>query len=166
MVLRVLALALVICFSLFPLGRSNAQSSGPDAVVKTLYGYYGIGSNSGKTGLTEQNAAVVLTPALLTLYKKAVASGALDADFFVQGQDFSLVKPVEINKVAIVHSTANVSATLSQNDLDRKGNAIVRVDYFIFLLAKDNNGWRIYDAFCHGNSLTDEWEAAVKEGNK
>ena len=76
--------------------RDGSPGAGPGDVVTSFYSTaYGLGSNSGKNGLDETIAAKFFDHSLLSLYRSALKRG-IDADFFVQGQDFSISKPIEI----------------------------------------------------------------------
>jgi hypothetical protein len=138
----------------------------PTDTINALYGNYEIGPNSGKNGLTDQAAKQIFDKSLFALYERAVKSGAMDFDFFVQGQDFSLVKPIEIDSVSTAGTKAKVSATLTQSGLNRAGKPTIRQNHFIFALVNNGHSWKLDDAFCEGESFTDELAATIKEGNK
>ncbi|MGJ4954791.1 hypothetical protein ACQR1H_04055 [Bradyrhizobium sp. HKCCYLRH2015] len=134
---------------------SSAAEQGPADTIKSLYAQaYGIGGNSGKSGIDEKLAPRFLDGALVKLYNQALKDGRLDADFFVQGQDFAITKPIEIDKVEIHGEKAKVSATLTQSF----GSNPSDVKHFVFLLVKTKSGWRIDEAFCGGDSLTNWWK--------
>jgi hypothetical protein len=140
-----------------------AQGQSPADTVKELYGAYGIGGNSGKTGLDEQLANRLFDPSLARLYRRAGESGGLEADFFVQGQDFSLARPIDITAVITRGNRATVAATLTQNWQTPDRKPTQSIHRFKFLLKKNAVGWQIYEVFCRGDSVTSEWEADIKE---
>ena len=138
-----------------------AQSQTPDGLIRDLYEGYGVGPNSETSGVNSRTASRFFDRKLLALYKRAVASEALDFDFFVNGQDFSLVKPIEINNISSTGTSATVAATLTQNDA-KDGKPFIRRDDFVFTLVNTAGGWRLHDATSGGKSVTDEWNAMIK----
>jgi hypothetical protein len=163
--MRYLALVALI-LTLAGIAPASADFDKPEQVVTTLYEAYGIGPNSGKTGLDDKLAQQIFTPGLLKLFRRAVDSGAMDADFYVNGQDFDLVKPVEITKVTVTGQNARVAATLTQNAVNNKGKPVVKIDKYSFALVKMNDGWHLRDAFNHGDSFTSVLAAVIKLGKK
>ena len=161
--MRISSLVLASCMSVLAAGSALAQFQKPEDAITRLYSYYGIGPNSGQNGIDENKAVEVFDKSLLALYKRAADSGGLDADFFVQGQDFSLTKPVEITKVSVTGSRAKVSATLTQG-FDEKAGKTLKKNMFVFHLIKQNGGWLLDDAYCEGQSLTSELKADIKQG--
>lgn len=161
--LKKISLSLLLVLLTF--GSVRAQTPSPGDVIKQIYSNYGLGDNSGLNGVDEQRAAKIFDPALLKLYERAIKSGGMDDDFFVQGQDFSLAKPIDITSVSIDGTSAKVSATLTQND-SNKVKPTLRIDKFLFVLVKTRSGWLLSEAFCHGGSLTDEWRDTIKEARK
>ena len=155
--LRSLALAISIVVFAPP---AAAQFRTPGAAIQALYASYGWGSQPDKNGFDDKLAAQVFDKDLLNLYRRAVASDGLDDDFFVQGNNFSLVKPIEIGKASITGAKARVSATLTQNLI-----GAVPVHHFIFVLVQSDAGWQLDDATCDGKSVRDEWNAAIKGSN-
>jgi hypothetical protein len=152
--MRISGLIGAMCVS-FMVATASAQVQSPGDVVSSLYSSaYGLGPNSGKTGLDEGVAAKFFDDGLLSLYRRALKRG-IDADFFVQGQDFSITKPIEIENVSTVGKRAKVSATLTQSFESKP----LYVRHFIFVLVNTSSGWRFDDAFCGGQSLTDSWKS-------
>lgn len=141
---------------------ASPQLQTPDGPIRSLYQLYGIGSNSGKTGLDLDSARQLFDPALFKLYQAAYRGGALDFDFFVQGQDFDLKKPVEVTKTAAAGATARVWATLTQNGLGN-GKPGERQDNFVFSLIRGKSGWQVDDVLCKGSSFREELAAEIKE---
>jgi hypothetical protein len=112
--------------------------------------------------LDSSGAQQLFDPTLFKLYETAAKSGAMDFDFFVQGQDFDLKKPVEVTKTTVTGGTARVWATLTQNGLGN-GKPGVRQDKFVFLLVRGKNGWQIHDAQSKNSSFRGELAAEIKE---
>ena len=86
----------------------------PDAAapVRRLYATYGTGAATTASGFRDQDAANLFSRSLLALYRRAAKAG-LDYDFFVQGQDFNLAKPLDVTRVDSNRDRATVSATLT-----------------------------------------------------
>lgn len=139
-----------------------ARASDPAEPVRRLYAAYGVGSNDSR-GFGEKDAKALLSKSLLVLYRRAAKAG-LDADFFVQGQDFNLAKPVEIGKTEIDGDRARIAATLTQTDVDAKGEPKTRVDRFDFTLVREADGWKIDDAAHGRTSVRKDWQATVRSG--
>ena len=141
---------------------ASAQPSDPADPVRKLYATYGVGANDSR-GFGEKDAKALLSKGLLALYQRASKAG-LDADFFVQGQDFNLAKPVAIGKVEIDGDRARVAATLTQNDVDAKGKPKSRVDRFEFMVVRDGGAWKIDDVSHGKTSVRREWQATIRSG--
>jgi hypothetical protein len=126
-----------------------------------LYASYGLGNDSSKTGFDDKLAAQVFDKSLFDLYRRTLDSDNLDYDFFVQGNAFSLAKPIEIGAVTIEETRAKVSAVLTQN-LAEDSTPVRR---FVFSLIKTRGGWQIDDAFYDGKSVRAVWDKTIKEAN-
>jgi hypothetical protein len=151
--MRILAIILALWAGLSVV-EAAAQGQAPGDVVSSFYREgYGLGPNSGKTGLDDALAVKFFDASLLALYRAAIKRG-IDSDSFVQGQDFSITKPIEIENVSIEGNRAKVSANLTQV-FEPKSSF---TNHFIFVLIDTSNGWRFDDAFCEGISLTDSWK--------
>jgi hypothetical protein len=161
--MRIQPWAIAFSFISFLATPVTAQFQAPDDTIKALYASYGIGDpvQTSKSGFNDKLAAQVLDQTLLDLYKRAADSGGMDVDFFIQGQDFSLAKPIEINQVSITGGKAQVSATLLQNDF---ANGRSTTNHFVFVLVKTTKGWLLDNAFYDGRSARDEWNAELKQG--
>jgi hypothetical protein len=159
--LRSVAFAFIAVLSLSSPSLAQKLDT-PDKVVKKLYSFYGIGSATTATGLDEKKAAQVFDKTLLKLYQRAVRGDAIESDFFIQGQDWDIVKPIEITRTAIEGTTAKVSATVTQRVFDRD----TRKDEFVFVVVRQGNGWLLDDAIFDGKSFTDALKAAIEEGEK
>jgi hypothetical protein len=153
----------VIFAGLISIAPSFAAESTPDGTVRKFYDAYGVGSNSGKTGLDDQLVAKLFDASLARLYKRAGDTNVLEADFFVQGQDWDLVEPFKITKVVTSGKQSRVTGLLRLNDIDRKDKKVVREETFSFLLAKKPDGWRISNAFNRGQSVRQEWSHAIRD---
>jgi len=113
-------------------GAAHAQFASPDAVVRSLYAFYGSGQNN-LSGFPQDNATLnkFLVPALVKLWSAAT----IDADFFIQGQDFAL-------------SDMTISPAVAKGDKAAVAVAFknmgepVRLTYE---LASANDSWRISD---------------------
>ncbi len=134
-----------------------AQFQSPEDAVKALYASYGPGNDPPKNGFDDKLAAQVFDPSLLDLYQRVTKSGNMDDDFFVQGNDFSLTKPIEIRKVSVDGEAAQVSAVLTQNLAGQKSPT----HYFVFKLVKSDNGWQIDNVYCNGTSVRDVWNGLL-----
>jgi hypothetical protein len=143
-------------------GTAYAAENTPEGTVRKLYASYGLGAGGSARGFDEKEAKELLDKALAQLFLKAAKAGAIEADFFVQGQDFSLTKPIDIDRVDARGSVATVYATLSQNDVRSNGKPYIRTNRFRFLVAKRSDGWRITDAFTKRDSVSAEWKADLK----
>lgn len=151
-----LSLMIMLCGSAF------AQAADPADPVRKLYATYGIGGNDSR-GFGEKEAKALFGKSLLALYRRASKAG-LDADFFVQGQDFNLAKPVEIGKIGIDGDRARVAATLAQNDGDANGKPKPRIDRFEFMLVREDGAWKIDDASHGKTSVRKDWQATIRSG--
>jgi hypothetical protein len=149
--------ALCLCLCVAP---ALAQFRTPQAAIVALYASYGLGNDSTKTGFDDKLAAQVFNKSLFDLYRKTLNSDNLDYDFFVQGNAFSLVKPIEIGTVTIEGTRAKVAAVLTQKLADS-----APVSRFLFSLVKSHDGWQIDDAFYDGKSVRAVWEKTIKEAN-
>jgi hypothetical protein len=113
-------------------GAAHAQFAAPEAVVRSLYAFYGSGQND-LSGFPQDNGTLrkFLVPALVKLWSAAT----IDADFFIQGQDFAL-------------SDMTISPTVTKGDQAAVAVAFknmgepVRLTYE---LASAKDGWRISD---------------------
>src|SRR5262249_43704168 len=83
--------------------------------------------------------------ALLKMYRKAQKDQNIDEDFFVQGQDYYIPKPIEVSEASIVGKKAKVSATVTLDDNDGNPPPKIRVEKFVFMLVKENGNWKIDD---------------------
>lgn len=151
-----LSLTIVLCGPVF------AQTADPAEPVRKLYALYGIGSNDSR-GFGDGDARALFSKSLLALYRRASKAG-LDADFFVQGQDFNLAKPVEIGKTEIDGDRARVAATLTQNEVDARQKPKPRIDKFGFTLVRENGAWKIDDATHGKTSVRTDWQATIRSG--
>jgi ketosteroid isomerase-like protein len=142
--------------------QSQVQEQEPADPVKALYATYGIGADSSASGFRDKDAAKVLSKSLLALYRRAVKSGNFDYDFFVQGQDFELVKPIEIAKVETRGEIAAIDAVLVQNTSDANGKPAQRTDKFAFVVKKEAGRWRIDDASHDGKSVRRAWQDLIR----
>jgi hypothetical protein len=157
---RITLMAFLLMLVAIDAAQCSVRAGQPEDTIKALYANYGIGvqgPDSSKQGLDSTNMAPLFIKDVLNLYKRAIDSGGMDYDFFVQGQDFDLAKPIEINSVTVSGSTASISATLFQE------KPFTRVTHFRFSLVKQGGTWRVVDAFCRGSSVTSEWAAIIKE---
>jgi hypothetical protein len=146
--------ALAFCLCAAP---ASAQFLTPQAPIIALYASYGIGDDSNKNGFDDKLAAQVFDKSLFELYQKTLNSDNLDYDFFVQGNAFSLTKPIEIGMVTIKGATAKVAAVLTQKFADS-----APVSHFLFSLVKSRKGWQIDDALFEGKSVRAVWQQTIK----
>ena len=160
-VTRLLAPYIALFAMTFPLA---AQAPAPQSVIENLYARYGIGADGGGSGFNEKAAAQFFDASLLKLYRTAFKAGVIDSDFFIQGQDFALKKPIEITGATVTGDKARISATLTQDDT-RDGKPIVLQNKFVFSLVRDGGVWRLDDALTEGRSFRAELTADIKEGN-
>jgi hypothetical protein len=158
--IRLLGLCVAFFAPTFPL---SAQAPTPASVIENLYARYGIGADGGGSGLNEKAAAQFFDASLLKLYRTAFKAGVIDSDFFIQGQDFALKKPIEITDATVTGDKARVFATLTQDD-ESDGKPIVRQNKFVFILARDGGAWRVDDALSEGRSFRGELAADIKGG--
>ena len=114
---RRLALAAPLMFLAFGAVPVPAQAADPAGPVRRLYSAYGVGDAGDPKGRPRQDPAATHSRPLLALYRRAEKAG-LDFDFFVQGQDFSLAKPIDIVEVATHGETASVVADLTSNFIE------------------------------------------------
>jgi hypothetical protein len=151
----------VLAFAVLFQTTARSEIDEPTNPVKSLYASYGTGSGICNHGLTQGKAGALFTGALLSLYSRAVKSGNLDEDFFVQAQDFDLARPIDITSVKIDGTSAEVGATLTQNAAALSGKAKVRIDRFVFFVKREGGSWRIDNAEHDGKTLRHEWEETI-----
>jgi hypothetical protein len=159
-VARLLTLCVALSGSAAPV---SAQTPTPESVIVNLYAHYGIG-DSGATGFNEKVAGQLFDASLMKLYRAAIKAGAIDSDYFVQGQDFELKKPIEITGSSVTGDKARVSATLTQ-DFSGGGKSEVSENKFVFSLVREGGGWRIDDAMTGKSSFRREMAEDMKAGN-
>jgi tetratricopeptide (TPR) repeat protein len=140
--------------------RTSSEFKRPDEVIEAIYRSYGIGAtDDADAGFDEVIAKKVLEPRLLRIYLCAINNQGLDADFFVQAQDFNLIAPIKITKISVAGSSARIKATLVQ----AFGGGVLRrkitTDKFTFYLVRGSDGWRLHDAMSNGNRLSHEWQS-------
>lgn len=140
---------------------ARSEANEPADPVKSLYASYGTGSDIRNRGLTEKKARALFTRALLSVYLRAAKSGNLDEDFFVQGQDFDLARPIDITGVKLVGISAEVSATLTQKIDAVSGKSKVQIDLFKFFVKREGDSWRIDNAEQDGKTVRREWEKMI-----
>lgn len=129
-----LVAAAAFALALLAAAPAQAQFATPEEAVKQLYALYG----TGKTDLMGlPNEAKVLrrffVPAVVQGYQKAEL---IDADFFVQGQDF------ELSDVTVAPASVSGDKATIAVDLKNMGQPL----HLDFELAKAKDGWRIADA--------------------
>lgn len=154
--------SVLFAMTLLAASTAFAQASDPAEPVRRLYATYGVGANDSR-GFGDKDAKALLGKNLLALYQRAAKAG-LDADFFVQGQDFNLAKPVEIGKIEVDGDRARVAAILTQGDIDAKGKPKPRVDRFEFMLVREGGAWKIDDALHGKTSVRKDWQATIRSG--
>ena len=108
---------------------ASAQFKTPEATVEGLYALY---RASDSTGFNDKHATRFLEPAVARQFRSAKH---IDADFFVQGQDFE-IKDLAIGKPNVTGDKASVVVTF------KNFNTPSRLTY---TLAKAPNGWQIAD---------------------
>lgn len=111
---------------------AHAQFATPDTAVRALYAFYGTGQNDLK-GFPQDSKTLrrFLTPDLVKLWTGAT----IDADFFVQGQDFAL-SDMAISPAVKTGNKASVAVAF------KNMGEPVRLTYE---LASAQDGWRISD---------------------
>ncbi len=157
---RRFVVTLAVFAPLAAIAPAIAQGTDPADPVRKLYANFGVGGAAGKSGFSEKVATQLLTKSLLALYRKAVKA-ELDYDFFVQGNDFNLAKPIEIGAVVRVDDTATVAAILTQNVSDTGSKTRQKTYLFGFKLVQQDGRWRIDDATYKQTSLRREWQATI-----
>jgi hypothetical protein len=110
-------------------GPALAQFKTPEATVEQLYALY---RASDSTGFNDKHAARFLEPAVARQFRSAKH---IDADFFVQGQDFE-IKDLTIEKPNVTGDKATIVVTFKNFN---KPNRLT------YTLVKAPNGWRIAD---------------------
>lgn len=123
-----------ILAALLAAAPAQAQFAAPEEAVKTLYAFYGTGKTD-LNGLPQDKKTLrrLFVPAIVQGYEKAEM---IDADFFIQGQDFEL-SDVKIAPAAVTGDKAAVAV-----DLKNMGQPL----HLDFELMKAKDGWRIADA--------------------
>ena len=120
-------------FAVFALPvQAHAQFATPEAAVRAVYAFYGTGQNN-LHGFPNDAKTLnqFLVPALVKLWNTAT----IDADFFVQGQDFAL-------------SDMKISPAVSKGDKATVAVAFKNMGEPVGLtyeLASASDGWRISD---------------------
>lgn len=129
---RILPAAAIVVTTFALPAPAYAQFATPEAVVHALYGYYGLGRNdSNDFPQDDKTLHMLFVPALFDLWKAA----EIDADFFVQGQDFAL-SDMKISPAGEAGDTATVAVAF------KNMGEPVRLT---FELASAKDGWRISD---------------------
>lgn len=141
-------------------GGAMGQSPDADEPVRRLYAGYGVGDVPDLGRLGRRDPATLYSRSLLALYRRAAKAG-LDSDFFVQGQDFSLARPIDIDRVVVTGDKASVAVTLTSNIVDPKTHR-KQVDAFVFSTVKEGGRWRIDEARHGRDSLRRAWLAAIR----
>ena len=124
-----------------------AQFATPDAVVRELYAFYGVGQNQ-KSGFPTDQATLkrFFDARLLHAWNRAHrgpnGEADLDYDYFIQGQDWALT-PVKVSRQAATSDKATVRAAF------KNFSKTVVVDYD---LVRNPDGWRIDDARAEGDA--------------
>ncbi len=115
---------------------AHAQFQTPQAVVTTLYGYYGVGAGASNQGFPNDDSRTVrrfMDRSMSLLWEGS--SARLSYDFFIQGQDWKLSAfkatkgqlQGQINRVVVTFKNLNETVRLT------------------FVVIKNSDGWRIYD---------------------
>lgn len=142
---RFFAIAPVL-FASLTAAPASAQFKTPEATVESLYALY---RASDSTGFNDKQAARFLDPVLARQYRSAKH---IDADFFVQGQDFELTDLV-IGKPDVNGDKATLTVTFKNF---RKPSRLA------YSLVRANDGWRISDARSGKDTLRGMLKAASK----
>jgi hypothetical protein len=141
---RVIGLAAIASIVSAP---ALAQFATPDAVVRELYAFYGVGQNQ-KSGFPTDPATLKrffdqrLLQEWNRAHRRANDEPTLGYDYFIQGQDWALT-PVKISGRAATSDKATVRA-----EFKNMGKTVV-VDYD---MARSPEGWRIEDARAKGDA--------------
>jgi hypothetical protein len=121
---------------LFSAPAAQAQFASPDAAVKALYDHY-TGKDAKGFPHDQKSYRQFFEPGLAKLW---TAAKNIEADFFVQGQDFEL-SGLKIDSPAVSGDKATVAVAFKNMDKN------VRLTYD---LVKAADGWRIADARAPG----------------
>jgi len=141
---RVIGLAAIASIVSAP---ALAQFATPDAVVRELYAFYGVGQNQ-KSGFPTDSATLKrffdqrLLQEWNRAHRRANDEPTLGYDYFIQGQDWALT-PVKISGRAATSDKATVRA-----EFKNMGKTVV-VNYD---MARSPEGWRIEDARAKGDA--------------
>ncbi len=128
-----LAFPMAFAAAVFVGGSAQAQFKTPEDGVRALYASYegkdakGFDSGSAKT------LRRFFTPDLVKLWRRAKQ---VDADFFIQGQDFEIAD-LKVGNAAITGDKATLDAAFTNFKTPMK---------LTYSLAKSADGWRISDA--------------------
>ncbi len=141
-------------------GGATGREADAAEPVRRLYAAYGVGDAPDLGRLARQDPAALYSRSLLALYRRAAKAG-LDSDFFVQGQDFSLARPIDIDRVVVTGDKASVAATLTSNIVDPKSHR-KQVDAFVFSVVREGGLWRIDEARHGRDSLRRAWREAIR----
>ncbi|WP_170149633.1 DUF3828 domain-containing protein [Rhodoplanes roseus] len=126
--------AATLTLALLAAAPARAQFATPEEAVTKLYAFYGTGKTD-LMGLPQDKKTLrrFFVPAIVQGYEKAEL---IDADFFIQGQDFEL-SDVKVAPAAVTGDKATVAV-----ELKNMGQPL----HLDFELAKGKDGWRIADA--------------------
>lgn len=127
--MRQLLAILLSIFAALAATPASAQFKTPEATVEGLYALY---RASDSTGFNDKHTARFLEPAVARQFRSAKH---IDADFFVQGQDFE-IKYLTIEKPNVAGDKATIVVTFKNFN---KPNRLT------YTLAKSPNGWQIAD---------------------
>jgi hypothetical protein len=135
---------LVVIASIFP--TVVLAQAEPEDLVRRLYSTYGTTCNAtdGSSGLNSSLANKIFDNKLARAYRDAKW---MDADFFIAGQDWCIIKPPDIKVLSREKDSAEVSASVTLDDNFKQGKPKIRVLKIRFDIHRTSAGWRIRDAF-------------------
>jgi hypothetical protein len=139
-----MSVVMIFIASIFPtLAFAQAE---PDDLVRALYSAYGTTCNakSESSGLNRSLANRLFDKRLAKAYRNAKW---IDADFFIDGQDWCIIKTPDIKVVSKEKDSAKVSASVTLDDNFKQGKPKIRVLKIRFDIHRTREGWRISDAY-------------------
>jgi hypothetical protein len=141
---RLAAVAAALWLSFTP--PAHAQSKAPDETIKAIYAFYA-GANAKGFPNDAKTAAQFFEPGLARLWTRAKN---IDADFFIQGQDFEL-GPVTTGAPRVQGKRAFVPVSFTN---------FKKPVSLEFEMIESPDGWRVYNVKAGRATLRDSMAKA------
>ena len=142
---------MVLMFQSMP---AAAQFRAPQDPILALYQSY----EGGSLGLDDAVARRVFDERLFQLYRHTISTTNMDYDFFVQGQDFGLARPIEVMHVRKQNGSALVRARLTE----KIGDGPTTIKTFSFNVVLEHGSWLIDNASYKGLTVRQAWSKMAR----